>query len=359
MTHSVTDQGAGGVALPQRVDEITADWLTAALGDAFPGVRVTTLRQAAFIDGTAQKVRYELGYASQHRAGPPSLWVKGGFDPKGAHQGDAFANEVRFFQDLAPRLQINTPGCFFGGIDAASNNGVLVLEDLLHRRARFGRPTQPLSPEEALAVLTLQARLHARFWRSDEVRALPWLKPGGAIAGAGMVDQYFGYWDAAMSLPRARWLGPGQRTRERVQSAMHRLMRDMREAPICVIHGDSQVGNVFFEPGGAAGYLDWQHCMLGHWGFDVAGFLITALEVADRRVHERDMLAHYLRELAAGGVPAPSLAEAWQDYARYALWCFMWVMCPVEAHPEDVCSANAERACTAMEDLGTLEALGA
>jgi len=355
---AVTDHGRRAVALPRRVDEITADWLTQALGDAFPGVVVRDHRRTAFIDGTAQKVRYELTYADGP-AGPSSLWVKGGFDPKGARQGDAFANEVRFFRDLAPRLAVNTPACFFGGVDADSNNGVLVLEDLLNRAARFGRPTQPLSPEEASAVLTLQARLHGRFWRSEEVRAFPWLKPGGAIAGAGMVDQYFGLWEAAAPLPRFRHLTVGQRRRDRVQSAMHRLMADLRDDPACVIHGDSQVGNVFFEPNGAAGYLDWQHCMLGHWGFDVAGFLITALEVADRRAHERDILAGYLKELAASGGEALAFEDAWRAYARYALWCFMWVMCPVEAHPEEVCCANAERACAAIEDLGALDLLGA
>jgi hypothetical protein len=33
----------------------------------------------------------------------------------------------------------------------------------------------------------------------------------------------------------------------------------------------------------------------------------------------------------------------------------MWAMCPVSAHPEAVCAANAERACAAILDLGALE----
>ena len=91
--------------VPARPEEITPDWLNGALDGAFPGVRVTTIRQTGFIDGTAQKLRFQLTYAPDGRQGPPSLWIKGGFDPKGAEQGDAFANEVRFFLDLAD-------GCF-------------------------------------------------------------------------------------------------------------------------------------------------------------------------------------------------------------------------------------------------------
>ena len=347
------------MTLPSRIEEITPVWLTEALQEAFPGAEVRGLTQTHFIDGTAQKIRYQVDYAPGGPAGPPSLWVKGGFDPKGAQQGDAFANEVRFFRDLAPRLQINLPGCFFGGVDSRSNNGVVVLEDLLRRGVTFGRATEPLSPEQAARVLSLQAQLHARFWRSDEVRAFPWLRAGGAIAGAGMVDQFFGFWDAYSALPRFQFLTSAQRERQRVQTAMNALIRDLRDHPVCLIHGDSQGGNLFFDPDGAPGYLDWQHCMLGNWAFDLAGFVITSVTVADRRAHERDLLAHYLRELAAAGASAPGFDEAWRDYARYAMWAFMWVMCPVEAHPEEVCSLNAERACAAIEDLGTLTKLEA
>jgi hypothetical protein len=44
----------------------------------------------------------------------------------------------------------------------------------------------------------------------------------------------------------------------------------------------------------------------------------------------------------------------WRDYRAHALWSFMWVMCPLSAHPEDVCMLNAERACAAIVDLGSL-----
>jgi hypothetical protein len=349
--------GTEAMTLPTRVEEITPAWLTKAVQGAFPGAEVRGLAQTAFIDGTAQKIRFDVTYASSGPVGPPSMWVKGGFDPKGAQQGDAFANEVCFFRDLAPRLDINLPGCFFGGVDARTNNGVVVLEDLLLRPATFGRATEPLSADRAAAVLAQQARLHARFWQSSEVTAFPWLRAGGAIAGAGVVDQYFGFWDASSKLPRFQFVTRAQRERDAAQTALNALMRELRDYPVCVVHGDSQGGNLFFDPDGQPGYLDWQHCMLGHWAFDLAGFLITAVTVEDRRAHERDLLGHYLRELTALGVAAPAFEAAWTDYARFAMWPFMWVMCPVEAHPEEVCSLNAERACAAIEDLGTLAML--
>jgi hypothetical protein len=37
------------------------------------------------------------------------------------------------------------------------------------------------------------------------------------------------------------------------------------------------------------------------------------------RMHERDLLAHYLSELRAAKVDAPTCDEAWFDYRRFAI----------------------------------------
>lgn len=344
--------------VPARIAEITPSWLTSALSVRFPDAVVQSSEQTGFIDGTAQKCRLELTY-EKDEAGPKSLWVKGGFDPKGAQQGDAFANEVRFFLEIAPELSINIPDCYYGAIDEQTNNGVVVLEDLILRGASFGRATEPLDVDTVAAVLAMQASCHSRFWKNPEVRRFGWLKPGGAIAGANVVDQYFGLWEAAKSYPRFKFLTAQQRKRTRVQAALANLVDDLKKTPLCLLHGDSQGGNLFFEQDGRPGYLDWQHCMLGNWAFDVCGFMMTSMTVEDRRAHERDLIKSYLTELQRTGIEAPSFEEAWGDYSRYAMWAFMWVMCPIEAHPEEVCSANTERACAAIADLGTLEKLDA
>jgi aminoglycoside/choline kinase family phosphotransferase len=326
--------------------------MTAALSDSFPGVEVQAMTMTKFIDGTAQKLRFALDYAPGRDAGaPPSLWVKGGFDTKGADQGEAFANEVRFFRDIAPLLNIERPGCFYGEVDPVTRNGVVLLEDLILRDTVFGDSRKPLHPDQTAAILSLQARYHARFWGRDELAQFGWVKAGGAMAGANMVDQYFGLWDAATPLPRFEHLTEAQRDRPRMQAALNRMIDALRDEAMCLIHGDSGVPNIYFTGAGAAGYLDWQHVMKGHWAFDAAAFIITSLTVEDRRANDRHLIAHYLKELAANGVDAPSFDAAWRDYRRFALWPFMWTMCPPSVHPEEVCSLLTERASAAIDDL--------
>jgi hypothetical protein len=346
-------------SLPAHADEITADWMTQMLQQRFPGVVIDSIRQTHFIDGTAQKLRFELDYAPGWRfeGAPNSLWVKGGFDPKGVIQGDAFANEVRFFADIAPDLRCLVPQSYGGAIDKKTNNGVVLLEDLLVCGATFGSATSPLSPDQAARVLELLAAVHAQFWGPRRINAPDWLRPGGSIAATGMVDQYFGLWPMAAPLPRFSHLTATQRDRPRMQAALNALMTDLRRRGDCLLHGDSQAGNLFFNRGGQPGYLDWQHCMLGVWAFDVCGMLVPGLTVEDRRRHQHDLLHHYLGALVGHGVEPPPFEQAWFDYARYAIWAFMWTMCPVTAHPEEVCSLNSERACAAIEDLGSVQKL--
>src|SRR5690606_32908517 len=85
--------GAGALMpaamVPATVADITPGWLETALSPRFPGVRIAAMAMDGFIDGTAQKCRFAVDYNPAGAAGPPSLWVKGGFDPKGASQGNA------------------------------------------------------------------------------------------------------------------------------------------------------------------------------------------------------------------------------------------------------------------------------
>ena len=345
------------LGFPDSESDLTAAWFTTALAPRFPGVQVRTADLLTKIGGTAAKFRFRLTYAADVGA-PQTLWVKGGFETGGADQGEAFANEVRFYRDLAPKLGINLPQSYFGEVDSVTSNGVVLLEDLLNRPSTFGRASDPLSPDQAWGALEMQASYHAQFWNARELADLGWLKPGGSIAGSGMVQQYFaGFWDSSRALERFRWVSPGLDDKARVESALVKMIdADARDAH-CLVHGDSHCANLFFDPDGSPGYLDWQHVMRGHWAFDVTNLLVTGLTVADRRAHERALVARYRDRLLELGAAAPSFDVMWDDYRRHAAWSFMWVMCPVSAHPEDVCTLNAERACAAMADLDTLALL--
>lgn len=339
---------------PARLEDVSPEWLGEALAGRFPGARIRTATLSQLIEGTATKAKLTLDYEARPAGAPDVVWVKGGFSVVGAHQGEAFANEVNFYRDVAPLLPTNRPDVYHGVIDPVTHNGVLVMEDLGRRGARFGHATTPLSLEEARQVLAMQAGFHARFWGGAGLEQFSWLSAGGSILESNMIDQFLGLWDAAAPLPRFAHVRTAQTERARIGEALTAMLVADAAAPACFVHGDSHVANLFIESDGRPGYLDWQHVMRGSWAFDVANLLVTGLTVSDRRAHERDLLAGYLQDLAEAGASPPTFDEAFDAYAAHTMWSFMWVLCPVAMHSEDVCTLNAERACAAIEDHDTL-----
>jgi len=345
---------------PKAVEEVTAAWLTQALGERYRGAEVTSCTPTTIIRGMATKARLELTYnaAGQAHGLPPTLWVKSGFDALNDELRSHNRTEAQFFRDLAPLLPIELPRSYLELLDPDAPNGLLLLEDLTARGARFGRQTTPLEPDEMLGVLQLQAGYHGALWRSPKLEQFGWLTVGGMIVSSNVCDMFLGFWETAERQPRFDFVPPQLRDPALIRNGIQTLHAiDARDAQ-CVVHGDPHQANLYFRPDGAPGYLDWASVMRGHWAFDVAYVLVGSQTVEDRRSFQRDQLGFYLECLAASGAQPPTFDEAWVAYRQHAIWMFMTTLCPVELHPEELCMLNAERACAAIVDLETVQSLG-
>jgi aminoglycoside phosphotransferase (APT) family kinase protein len=167
------------------------------------------------------------------------------------------------------------------------------------------------------------------------------------------------YFDRCLGMRRCEAITGAYRDRDRVIAALRAQWRRALDIPQVFSHGDCHLGNMFFEPDGTPGLLDWQAWMAGPYMDDVAYSIIGNLSVEDRRHHERDLIAGYLGALKANGVAhPPSREDAWEAYRRHAMHPFMWAFCPVEMQPEDIVTAEADNAGVAVADLDTFGALG-
>jgi aminoglycoside phosphotransferase (APT) family kinase protein len=134
---------------------------------------------------------------------------------------------------------------------------------------------------------------------------------------------------------------------------------DDARADLALAHGDAHMGQVYFDPDGTISFVDWQSVGLMPSVKDVAYFLGSALPVAERRAHERDLIAHYVQSLEACGGPRLAITDVWEDYRRQMLQGIVWVVVTDKMQTNEAIAALNERYLTAMADLGTLEALGA
>ena len=345
--------------LPQTLDDITAEWLTDALGRR--GARVRGIAGREVIHGSATKVLLDLEY--EEAAGLPSrLCLKGGFDEVQRMVGGmGFLTEVRFFADLAAAMPVDVPTCWYAGTDGEpTGQSIVILDDLAAAGATFGDPTRALTRDQAAATLALMARWHAHFWGGRDLDAAAWLTTGSPVL-RHVIDiltseQHF---ETHMAQPKADPVPTALRDPLTVRAAMQRLWElDDADTPT-FLHGDTHIGNMYFEGDGSPRFLDWQSAMKGPWSHDVANFLAGALDVEERRANERDLLDHYLQHLRAHGGPELSRDDAWLGYRRHVMHGFLWVLTPEEMQPVENTAAMAARYSVAAEDLDVLGALRA
>ncbi len=304
-----------------RREDVTPDWLTAVLRAAGALGPDGSVAGADFTPiGTGQMAdcqRVALTYRGP--PGPASVVVKlTSPDPSSRASGvqnSAYLREVRFYQEVAPTVDVPVPRCLFAGIGDDLAEFVLVLEDL--GPARAGDQLAGCTADEAALVVEAAAGLHASRWGDPALRRLAWLD----VTGAGLellavgypilfdmfCDRYGGELDD-------RQLAPGRH----LAAGLARVLAPP-PAPATVQHGDLRADNLLFEAADGAvpvALVDWQVPALGPGVTDVAYFLGTSLPTGERRAHEAALVRAYHRALAGRGVTGYDADRCWEDYRR-------------------------------------------
>lgn len=360
--------------IPAYIDQIDADWLSSALSVRRPGTRVEKLEQVSGRQGAGNKLWFRAEYREPSGL-PDTFVVKGGFTSR---DPDEFtvewealtrglnAAEARFYRDYAGSVTgsaavsagLEAPACYYAGIDADTGRAAIVLEDLTATGVRFGAFDQPLDRDTAALVLEQLALLHATWW-GDPVLDGPTLADP-LVEGNGLLHYFITEqnWDEQMARPRGTRVPAELRDHGRVVAAVRAMWERQFDGPLCALHGDPHIGNLYFRPDGRAGLLDWQVFCRGTFATDVAYFVGGALTTADRREHERDLLRHYLERLAGHGVEVPCEDEAWNRYRERLFHGFLNVLTPADGiQSEEYNATMGERFATAIVDLDAFAAV--
>lgn len=356
--------------VPLAYADVTADWMSAALQARWPGVRVSALRRGAVFGYKQNKFKAHLQYAAPRPAdAPDSVVVKGNFpaeeDPS-TGSAWAMATELRSLRDVVPLVTapVMPQWHYIGVRDDAS---AIVMEDLTPTGASFFDAFTPLSLPQARAFIDAFARLHASSWNSAQFNPGGSMGPGSFAAENRRLvnDVYFptffqpAHWQSYVERPRGRALPLQFQDLARCATAWRRLWEELSGSAMVVVHGDEHLGNLYWSARGEPGVLDWV-ARPEHWPVGVAYFLLSCLDVADRRRWDEELLRWYLERLAAHGVPQPlSFEEAWRLYRCACFYPVVtWLNNSAVWQPEAINTANAVRAAMAALDHDTFGLLG-
>jgi hypothetical protein len=346
------------LSVPSDWDEITPEWMTAALADRHPGVRVGSVDVELRDDGTNRRARLRLGYSAG--AGPASVFVKA-VDP--AHRDlvrltSGLFHEPRLFNS-GVTLPLEHPTVYAALIDEAGEDFILVMEDLTARDADPRDATRPLTVEQAATGVRGLARMHGKYWGARaEVPELSWLEPFVPWEGMGAAP-------LQAALDRLGEDAPDDVMSLTITALIEDIwkpyIRSLTRAPQTLLHGDPHIGNTYLLPSGEVGFLDWQVARRGNWSLDLGYFLQGALTTEDRRSSERELLEQYRDALGLPAGEAPSPEEIWLRYrASVAHGLTLW-LCTASAgelwQRPDIALALAQRYSFAYADLHTAEAI--
>ena len=297
--------------------ELTADFLTRALGSRLGGTAVTAV--AATPVGTGQvSDSYRLALAYDGPADLPSTIIAKVPAADAASRTAArvfrtYEIEASFYSQLAPGLPVALAKCYYAAHDPEPDEYVVLLEDLAP--ALPGDQLAGLHPDDAEAAIRELAALHAAGWDSTELAALPWLNrsgpDGAAVLAAALTDLYPRF--------RERYAGrlePG--TLSLIEDFLPKVSRYLTasDEPRTIVHGDFRADNILFGTTRPV-VLDWQTASFGPGTADLAYFLASSLPVAARRQYEEALVRRYHLALTSRGA-ALSWHDCWTGYRRHA-----------------------------------------
>jgi hypothetical protein len=275
-----------------------------------------------------------------------------------------YVNEVRFYTEVRPELDLEAPRVFGGLFDERSRQFGILMEDVTLRGATFPNATRDVPVDSVRDWIANLARLHAGFWESPRLDSdLAWMPDrlsGGMFPVFDGIGRELIRYQVEHHQRKAELIRPLGRSVDQLWMDLWASQRELARGPLTLLHGDAHVGNTYLLPDGTGGFLDFQLSVRGNFANDLGYLLATALAPETRRAHERDLLDFYLDEIRRHGVDKPpSREETWQGYRLAMIWGLVigWLITPPVNYGAAITEANISRMVTACEDLDAFSAL--
>lgn len=306
---------------PSTVADLTPEWLTAALGSAGVNGTITAARVESIGAGVGLVATLHRLTMTGTGDAPPTLVVKlPSIAPSSrfvAQMLSMYRREVGFYAELSARTPLAHPRCLYADFDEATQNFVLLLEDL------GGRTTidQLEGCQHDVAVLAVRrlAEHHAAWWDDATLRATTWLPSiNDAPLPEAVAYSFEQSWGATRELFGERLPPEITALGERFAGLVATILTRLAEPPATLSHGDYRLDNMFFDDGDVA-LCDWQLVDRSRGGRDLGYFATQSLRPDDRAAWESELVDLYVAGLAAGGVVGYDRAAAWEDYRMSAL----------------------------------------
>jgi hypothetical protein len=306
--------------IPVLESDLTSEWFTEALGEPVTDVRSEPLGVGVGLVGTLFRVTVETREGARTiiaKLAAPS--EEGRFV---ATVLNMYGREVGFYNELSPRTPIRHPQCYYAAHDPATQDTVLLLEDVSPKGKAFDQ-VSGCTLEQAGAAIETLARLHAPFWDEDGLAAHDWLLHlGDEPYPSASAMAYEMAWPVVQEYcddlidDRVRTFG------DEYGKRIAGIYAKLSEGPCVLSHADWRLDNLFFCPGGDVIAVDWQLIDRSVGPRDLSYLVTQSVEVEDPSCY-RSAFEKYLSELRDLNVDVDP-DWAWEMYRYGTLLGFVY-----------------------------------
>jgi hypothetical protein len=360
--------------VPPNPEALTPEYLTAILCRDVPGAKVTAITLGAQSSGSGDRCAFTVAYNEAGTAAglPVDLFHKG-FNEFYTRLHNArlaiSPNEPAFYEKIRPGLPIEAPTAWHAELEPRTYRLTIILDDVIKTKgASFYEIATPIARDDLDQMVRIIATLHGTYWESDRLETeFTWLQDPLTFANRlieGMELRQLthnGFERAAAVLP------PNLAGRfDEVWSAFLAGAELSTKGPLTYLHGDPHLRNFYKTADGVVGLADWQVTMRGSWTHDFVYTMLTGSPLEARRGWERDLLATYLKQVAASGGTPPSQTDAWELVRRQTMYTFVGWLVTIgygalqpSMQPDDESLEIIRRAAAAVEDYDSIRLLNA
>ena len=239
--------------VPSGLHDITPSWLTGALGGVATAAPASVASVAAETIGAgtgfmASLFRLSLSYEHDHPSLPKTAILKlPSTDPALRALSNRLRQnqrEIRFYQEGLAQDLLQVPHAYHSGIDPATGNTFLLLEDIADYPQ--GDSVLGCSLPQAHQCIARLAKFQAAWWdhphsghtglaAAQRRRNPPYTKTCGPSAWRSLSEKAGDHMP-----PTLRSLGKG------LSNQIPRIKAQLTRRPLTIIHGDYRLDNCFF-----------------------------------------------------------------------------------------------------------------
>ena len=288
-------------SFPCHPDELSSTWLSEVLGYAVHGYEVAYFSEGAGVMAWVTRLLLQTD------AGHPSSIIAKFPSPAQTNRDVAalynmYGREVQYYREVNQHVELRAPACYYAALDEASQDFVLLLEDL--GEMQIGDQVVGCTLPEAKSVIRAMAKFHVSTWGAGEFPQLS--SHNNEAQREGMKAGYAAGWPVVLEQFGQQVPMQVRALAARMPEVVAPLLERMCTPPVCLSHADVRLDNIFFsattgaDGGRDVALVDWQSVCTSAPEHDVAYFITQSLSPEVRG--QEDLVAYYYQQLVAGGV---------------------------------------------------------